>query len=106
MPRHSLENLATVPVEEGGLRPELRPLGRPDALAVVAQQGLLEAGRAVGQVGDEQHALRAEGEGAQVEGLVVQHAQGQPVALPVGAADLTLAQGMSARRKLRRPRGG
>ena len=48
MPGHPLEHLAAVPVEEGGLRLMLRPLGCPHALAVVAQQRLLEAGGAVG----------------------------------------------------------
>jgi hypothetical protein len=52
---------------------------------VAAQQGLLEAGGAVGLAGDEQHPLGAEGKGAQVERLVVQHAQRQAVAPPVGA---------------------
>jgi hypothetical protein len=52
VPRRPLEHLAAVPVEEGGLRPELRALRRPCAPAVVAQQGLLEAGGAVGLVGE------------------------------------------------------
>ena len=50
VPRRTLEHLAAVPAEEGGLRLVLWPLGRPDALAVVAQQCLLEAGGAVGLV--------------------------------------------------------
>jgi hypothetical protein len=44
-------------------------------------------------------ALRAEDEGAQVEGPMVQYTQGQPVALPVGAADLPPAQGKPPRPK-------
>ena len=51
VPRRPLEHLAAVPAEEGGLRLVFRSLGRPGALAVVAQQGLLEAGAAVGLVG-------------------------------------------------------
>ena len=69
VPRRPLEHLAAVPAQEGGPRLVFRPLRGPDDLAVVAQQGLLEAGGAVGLVGDQQHALGAEGEGAQVEVL-------------------------------------
>jgi hypothetical protein len=65
--------------------------GGPGGLAVVAQQRLLKVGVAVGLVGDEQGALGVQREGAQVVRLVVQHAQGQPVPLPVGAARLVPA---------------
>ena len=54
---------------------------------MVAQHCLLEPRGAVGQVGDEQHAVR-HGKHAQVECLVVQHTQGEAVALGIRPARL------------------
>jgi hypothetical protein len=91
MPWLPFEDLPPVPAEEAGFRAPLGPLRGPDLLAVVAQQCFLEPRGAVGLVGDEQHAGVVQGEGTQVERLVVQHAQGQAVALLVGAVGLVPA---------------
>src|SRR4051812_48106430 len=68
MPRRSLEHFPAVPFEKAPSRPPLRPLWLPHALAMVTQQRLHEARRAVGLIGDEQHAILAEREAPQVEG--------------------------------------
>jgi hypothetical protein len=82
-----LEDLAAVPVDVPRLRPPVRPLRLPGRPAVEGHQGLLEARRAARPVRDDQDAV-GDGERPQIERLVMQHAQRQPVALGVGAARL------------------
>ena len=90
MPALALEHLAPVPFQMVWLRLPVRVLRVADRPAVVGQQRLPEARRAVGLVGDEQDAIR-DREGPQVESLVVQDAEGQPVVLRLRAAGLVPA---------------
>jgi hypothetical protein len=75
----SLEHLDSVPFQVFGVRAPPRPLGLSDLLAVVANQRLVEPYRAVGLVGDEQHATTRHGERAEVERLVVPTSTGLPI---------------------------
>jgi hypothetical protein len=90
VPRLALEHLPPVPFEVAGLRPPVGVLRRADLLAVERHQRLVEPGRAVGLVGDEHRPLRDRVR-TQVEGLVVEHAEGEPVALGLRAAGLVPA---------------
>src|SRR5262249_15556642 len=81
VPGLSLEDLLAVPPEVSRSRPPLGPLRRPHGCAVIAKEHLVEARLTVRLVGDEQDALLVDREGAQVENLVVENAESQPVAL-------------------------
>jgi hypothetical protein len=54
----------------------------------MAEQRLLEARRPVDLVGGEKDSVAVEGEGPQVEELVVEYAQGESVRFPVRSASL------------------
>src|SRR5689334_10953607 len=89
MPRLALEDLPPVPVQMGGLRLPVGVLGVADRLAMKGQS-LLEARGPIRSVGHEQYAL-GDGEDAEIERLVVQHAQRQDVALSLRASRLVPA---------------
>src|SRR5262249_39196762 len=87
MPGSALEHLPTVPVEVTRLGSPGGMLRLADRFPVEGKERLLEAGRAVRLIRDEQDALR-DGERPEVERLVVEHAEGQAVVLGLGAAGL------------------
>ena len=102
VPGLTIEHLAAVPREMPRLRAPVGPLRVTQGPAVVRHQPLLEPGRAVSPVGDDHDAL-PDGEGAQVERLVVQHAERQTVHLDVRAARLVPADVRGIQRDRYRP---
>src|SRR5689334_6858333 len=87
MPRFSLEHLASVPVQVAGLRPPIRVLRVSNSPAVVGKERFPETRGPIHLIGNDQGTVR-DRERPQIEGLVMEDAEGESVALDLGPASL------------------